>query len=217
MKKKKKQPISKFFKDNNYIIVTGAVPFELVNFIYIYFQNKRTAANYLYQNKLISPYDESWGNWNDIQMPNTYSHYADPVMETLMLKQLPIMNQVTGLELLPTYTYARIYKNGDTLHRHKDRPSCEISSTINLGGDAWPIFLEPSGEENAEGISVNLKPGDMLVYKGCELEHWREPFQGYDCGQVFCHYNDSNGDFKNKNTFDGRPMICLPTYVKNKI
>jgi len=217
MKKKKKQPISKFFKDNNYIVVTQAVPFELVNFIYIYFQNKRTAANYLYQNKLISPYDESWGNWNDIQMPNTYSHYADPVMETLMLKQLPIMNQVTGLELLPTYTYARIYKNGDTLHRHKDRPSCEISSTINLGGDAWPIFLEPSGEENAEGISVNLKPVDMLVYKGCELEHWREPFQGYDCGQVFCHYNDSNGDFKNKNTFDGRPMICLPTYVKNKI
>ena len=217
MKKKKKESISSFFKENNYIVVTGAVPSELINFIYIYFQNKRTAANYLYQNKLISPYDETWGTWSDLQIPNTYSHYADPVMETLMLKQLPVMNTVTGLELFPTYSYARIYKNGDVLKRHKDRPSCEISCTINLGGDAWPIFLEPSGNEGAPGIKVDLNPGDMLAYRGTHVEHWREPFQGYDCGQVFCHYNDLNGEFKNKNQFDGRPMIGLPSYVKNKI
>ena len=28
------------------------------------------------------------------------------------------------------------------------------------------------------GIKVDLKPGDMLLYSGCELEHWRDPFPG---------------------------------------
>ena len=68
-------------------------------------------------------------------------------METLMTRTLPIMKKTTGLNLIPCYTYARIYKYGDELKRHKDRPSCEISCTLNLGGDKWPIFLEPSGEE----------------------------------------------------------------------
>jgi hypothetical protein len=42
------------------------------------------------------------------QIPNTYSHYADPVMETLLVKVLPVMAQETGLQLVPTYSYARI-------------------------------------------------------------------------------------------------------------
>ena len=63
-------------------------------------------------------------------------------------------------------------------------------------------------------IKVNLKPGDMLMYRGCELEHWREPFKGKDCGQVFLHYNDSSGKDAKTNKFDGRPMIGLPSYFK---
>ena len=59
--------------------------------------------------------------------------------------------------------------------------------------------------------------GDMLVYSGCELEHWREPFQGNVCGQVFLHYNHVNGPFANKNKFDGRPMLGLPKNMKNKL
>ncbi len=82
------------------------------------------------------------------------------------------MEEATRLKLYPAYTYARIYKKGDILERHKDRFSCEISTTMNLGGDEWPIYLEPSGEVNKKGIKINLKPGDMLVYSGCELEHY---------------------------------------------
>ena len=99
--------------------------------------------------------------------------YSDIAMETLMLKCQPIMEKTTGLKLYPAYTYARIYKKGDELKRHKDRFSCEISTTMNLGGDDWTIYLEPS-EKKVKGIKVDLKPGDMLVYSGCELEHWRE-------------------------------------------
>ena len=82
------------------------------------------------------------------------------------------------------------------LKRHKDRFSCEISTTMNLGGDDWPIYLEPSWKKgvttssNAKGVKVDLKPGDMLVYSGCELEHWREKFKGKECVQVFLHYNN---------------------------
>ena len=198
---------------NKYQVIKGAVSYELANFIFNYFLLKRDAVKYMYDNNIT--YDNGvLGTWTDAQIPNTYSHYADPVMETLLMKVLPVMKNKTGLDLCPTYSYARIYKHGDELKRHKDRPSCEISTTINLGGEPWLIFLEPSGEEGKEGTKVLLEVGDMLVYSGCELEHWREPFEGNICGQVFLHYNHVNGPFAEKNKFDGRPMLGLPAFVK---
>jgi hypothetical protein len=128
-------------------------------------------------------------------------------METLLQQVKPIMEKKSEIKLIETYSYARIYKKGDELKKHKDRYSCEISTTMNLGGDDWPIFLEPD-------IKVHLKPGDMLMYRGCELEHWREPFTGENCGQVFLHYNDASGKDAQKNKFDGRSIIGLPSYFK---
>ena len=61
-----------------------------------------------------------------------------------------------------------------------------------------------------KGTKVLLEVGDMLVYSGCELEHWREPFEGTTCGQVFLHYNHVNGPFAEKNRFDKRPMLGVP-------
>jgi len=214
MPKKKETTTGNFFQDNNYAVIQSAISPELASFVYAYFQNKRAVAQVLQESKFLSPFDDTWGTWKDDQIPNTYSHYGDLAMETLMVRTLPIMKKVTGLNLIPCYTYARIYKYGDELHRHKDRPSCEISTTLNLGGDAWPIKLEPSGEEGKEGVTVDLKPGDMLVYKGTLLEHWREPFQGYDCGQVFMHYNDQDGPFGTSNLNDTRPMLGLPGWYK---
>ena len=54
----------------------------------------------------------------------------------------------------------------------------------------------------------------MLIYRGTLLEHWRDPFEGYDCGQVFLHYNDKNGTFKQTNLNDKRPMLGLPSEFK---
>ena len=48
-------------------------------------------------------------------------------------------------------------KKETSLKRHKDRFSCEISTTMNLAGDDWPIYLEPSGEVGKKGIKVDLK------------------------------------------------------------
>lgn len=190
---------------NKYQVIKNAISYELANFIFNYFLLKRDAVKYMYDNNIT--YDNGMlGTWKDEQIPNTYSHYADNVMETLLMKVLPIMQQETGLELVPTYSYARIYKQGDILHKHKDRPSCEISTTIHLGGDPWSIFVE--------GTEVMLDVGDMLVYSGCELEHWREPLEGNTCAQVFLHYNHVNGPFAKDNRFDKRPMLGLPSMRK---
>ena len=125
------------------------------------------------------------------------------------------MEKESGIKLTETYSYARIYKKGDELKRHKDRYSCEISTTMFLGGEDWSIFLEPSGERDKKGIEITLERGDMLMYRGCDLEHWREPFEGENCGQVFLHYNDASNPKAKFNKFDGRPMIGLPGYYKS--
>ena len=204
------------FKENKYAVVKKAISKELSNFCYTYFCNKRKVAKFIQEEKFISPFDHTWGVWTDEQVPNTYSHYADLVMETLLERVLPKMMQVTELTLVPTYSYARIYKWGDILHRHKDRPSCEISCTLNLGGDDWPIYLDPTGGYGNKGKKINLRPGDMLAYSGCDLEHWRETFEGKDCCQVFLHYNNTKTKGSKENLFDKRPHLGLPNYFKNK-
>ena len=200
------------FKKDNFIVIKKAISEELANFVYRYFLLKRKVADTLYRKKYIPNNSPEWGIWSDQQVPNTYSHYSDIAMETLLLDLQPIMEKQTELQLVPTYSYARIYKKGDILHRHIDRPSCEISTTLNLGGDPWPIYLEPSGEKGQKGIEINLQPGDMLVYAGCFLEHWREQFEGENCGQVFLHYNNLNSKHVENNEFDGREHLGLPSF-----
>ena len=200
-----------------YQVIKKAISEELAEFCYQYFWNKRNVARHLFDTRFISPFTEYFGVWNDSQIPETYSHYSDIVMETLLQKVKPRMEQETGLKLIETYSYARIYKKGDELKRHKDRYSCEISTTMHLGGDEWSIFVEPSGEEGKKGIEIQLTQGDMLIYRGCDLEHWREPFEGENCGQVFLHYNDATGENAKENQFDTRPMIGLPAFFKRDV
>ena len=203
------------FKKNKYQVIKGAISTELADFCYQYFLNKRAVARHLFDDRYISQFTQYFGIWNDEMIPETYSHYGDIVMDTLLQKVKPVMEKETKIKLTETYSYARIYKKGDELHRHKDRSSCEISTTMHLGGDEWSIFLEPSGEEGKKGVEVKLEAGDMLIYKACDLEHWREPFEGKNCGQVFLHYNDSSSAEAKFNKFDGRPMIGLPGYYSS--
>jgi len=190
------------FKKKKYQVIRQAVPKDLANFVMNYFLLQQDAVAYMLKNNIINKHNPLIGNWEDKQVPNAYSKYGDWVMETLLQYVRPIMKEKTKLDLIPTYSYARIYNKGNILKRHKDRPSCEISTTLNLGGNHWSIYLE--------GIKVDLQQGDMLIYSGCELEHWREPFEGDFCVQVFLHYNHANGKFGNNNLFDKRPMLGIP-------
>ena len=213
------------FKTKKYQVIKGALSKELANFIFNYMMLQRDAVDFMMKNNKVNPVNPFIGTRTDQQIPGAYSKYADWVMETLLMYMIPIMKQRTGLELIPTYSYTRLYEKGNILHRHKDRPSCEISTTLHLGGDEWPIYMDPTGTDSIlsgretttvvkpgapKGIQVNLKPGDMLIYSGCELEHWREPFQGTVCSQVFLHYNHANGPYAKTNLFDKRPLLGVP-------
>jgi hypothetical protein len=215
------------FSKKKYIIAKNAISPEMADFIYKYFLLKRRVTETFFNEKFISPFVDYFGIWDDPQVPNTYSHYADIAMETLLVKVLPVMQKLTKLKLTPNYSYARIYKKGDILKRHKDRFSCEISTTLNLGGDPWPIYLDLTGSDNVidehqnimkpnapKGIKVDLNPGDMLIYKGNQLEHWREPFEGDHCAQVFLHYNNIETEGSKDNLFDRRPHLGLPSWFK---
>jgi hypothetical protein len=115
---------------------------------------------------------------------------AVPFLELLCEKRNEISNLI-GESVVPSYSFCMVYGPDSQLIRHLDRPACEISLTVHLGGDAeWPIFIKkPSGE----GVSFKLNPGDAVVYLGCIAEHWREKFTGQYYSQVFLHYVRSNG------------------------
>jgi len=116
--------------------------------------------------------------------------YGDPLMESLMVNKLNIMQKETGLELLPTYAFWRMYTMNADLKKHIDRQSCEISVTVMIGSDGkpWPIYMN--------GTEINMKSGDAVIYLGCEVEHWREEFKGDYHIQTFLHYVDKNGPNK---------------------
>jgi len=206
------------FKKDKYIIVRQAISKDLAIFLYNYFLMQKQVYDTCLKSRYFSPFENIIGSYESLkeQIPHTYSQYGNIAMETLMLKVQPIMEKATGLKLYPAYTYARAYKKGDILERHKDRFSCEISTTMNLGGDSWDIYLEPSGEEGKKGIKVKLSPGDMMIYKGCEIEHWREKFKGKRCVQAFLHYNDATSKGAKDNIFDRRPHLGLPSWFQAK-
>jgi hypothetical protein len=154
----------------------------------------------------------------DSQVPGAISKYADPFMESLLISLLPTVEESTGLSLSPTYSYYRLYKPGDELKPHTDRPACEISLTINLGyfyntddkDYRWNIFID--------GNEAVTEPGDMVIYRGLEMEHWRTPFaasQGSWQVQAFLHYVDVNGPYS-MCSFDGRPMLGFPQQYRNE-
>jgi len=158
------------------------------------------------------------------QVIGAHSKYADPAMESVLLHLHSIMEANTGLTLYPTYSFYRVYRNGDELKAHRDRPSCEISATLCFNYNyndkhyQWPIYIGESG------AAADLKPGDMLIYRGCDLSHWREKFNvEEETWQVqgFFHYVDVNGPYfeykndkrktvgelRNKNKVESKPYI----------
>ena len=129
--------------------------------------------------------------------------YGDATMESLMISKLSLMEEQTGKKLIPTYSFWRIYTNLAELKKHKDRPSCEISVTVNIGNDGtkWPIYMD--------GAPVEINPGDAVIYLGCEVKHWRDTFQGDWHAQCFLHYVDADGPNKHHDK-DGRTLYGTP-------
>lgn len=109
----------------------------------------------------------------------------------ILVAKTPEVSNVIGELVLPTYTYARWQTFGHELPRHRDRPSCEISLSVNLKKDKdWGFWIQ---KPNNEEVSINLNPGDAVLYLGCQADHWRNKFEGTEHVQLFLHYVRADG------------------------
>lgn len=195
------------FNDTQYIVVKELLDKEIVHL----------ASQYALFDQ-IQNFQAEYGA--KAQVPGTHSQYADPLMESLLLKLQPQIEEYTGLSLHPTYSYYRVYKSGDILKEHTDRDSCEISVTVCFNFDYkelngiydWPIWMVDS--------PCVMEPGDAVIYRGCDLNHWRDRFEVPSDAwhiQAFFHYVDANGK-RASNRFDGRPFIGYKLQnVKSKL
>lgn len=206
---------AEMFEENRYILVKDFLRGAMLNVAHRYAIMKAQTGQVTLE---------------DSQVPGTPSLYGDTLMETLMELALPQVEKMTGKNLFPTYAYFRVYKQGDVLQPHIDRPSCEISFTICLGYDIsnlddknyrWPIYVDNSKDfrkfsdesgrpaAKGEGTPASLDPGDCVIYRGCEVKHWRNEFKGNHQAQAFIHYVDRDGPYA-KYKFDTRPMLGMP-------
>ena len=214
-----------FFKKNSYAVSRNFLKDETSKFLYKYVVEGTRRCDWLIANAPESYDLHEHGYFGDNQSPGDFCKYGDLLFDTLLDVSREAIQTLIEMELIPTYSYHRLYTLGSELIRHKDRSQCEISTTLCLGYNVsnlvekeyadwnWPMFIGPSdGKEKTEGTPINLNPGDMLIYRGCDVEHWREPFIGLNHAQVFLHYNDVNGD-KDK-LFDGRPLLGLGSNFK---
>ena len=154
-------------------------------------------------------------NKGDAQVEKSLGIYGDPAFDMLMLMSLPMVEQVVGKKLLPTYTYARIYFNGASLLPHLDREECEHSVSLSVGGEynsLWPLVFK---NENSDPEYVGMSEGSAVIYKGNKVHHWRDEFEGTTQFQVFMHYVEAEGEYKDT-LFDTRPYIGLPADTKTK-
>jgi hypothetical protein len=143
--------------------------------------------------------------FGDTQCSTSFCEYGLLCYESLLLYLKPVIEKYVGKELLPTYSYTRIYYNGSILKKHIDRPSCEYSVTICISIDQtpWDIYFA-----NNKEVCITLYPGDLIIYKGMQLPHWREKYDGKQQIQAFLHYIDKNGCHTNL-VNDNRPFIGI--------
>ena len=135
----------------------------------------------------------------DISVPSADAYSNSAIGQTLLLSLTKKISEVTGKYVVPTYSYARIYETGNTLALHSDRPSCEYSASMCIGYDCSNVdenYNWPMGFKDEEGeVFVHLYPGDMVVYKGVKIPHWRDAFEGKQQVQMFLHYVDVEGPY----------------------
>jgi len=219
-------PAAKFFEENGWVKIEKYIDTNMANLLYHHIQLEAQRLAYFEDNSMEVDQD-IYGTFTDSQAPGDFSKYGDPIFDSLLSLGTEKMCELTGKDLIPTYSYHRLYTQGTELKRHKDRPSCEISTTLCIGYDNsnvdaskypdwdWPMFVGPvSGEKGTDGMPIHMKPGDMLIYRGDVVEHWREPLWGNNHAQVFLHYNEKDGQYHIP--YDGRPLLGMPATFRSE-
>ena len=164
----------------------------------------------------LNKYIERGETTKDPQCPVSEAIHGTPTFDKLLEDLLPHFEKACGKRLYPTYSYARLYKPGEELKNHRDRPACEISATLTLGwsGKQWAIYMgDHEDKSNASEIWMNV--GDAVLYRGMEKYHWREKFEGEWQAQVFLHYVDADGPHADQK-YDGRESLGISKTEKQE-
>ena len=203
----------KKFKKNKYLVIRSVLNEQTANIIKQTFYVKDRVLRTHRERRHISPYNNDFGKLGDDQCtPETFCCYGDPLSDSLLTFIKPFLEKEHGGPLIETYSYMRMYQKGAILAKHKDRLSCEVSATLCIEDNSWPIFLEA---ETGKEVKVDLHKGDILMYKGCDLKHWRDPNPFDTYGQIFLHFNSTKT--KNIKKYDGRPHLGLPVSYKGSL
>jgi len=151
---------------------------------------------------------------------NVYELYGNdfPPMSTFLWGLTPVMEQVVGRRLVPTYDYFRIYRDGDLCHVHRDRDACEHSMSLTLAysdGKPWPLELGRDGWDGSLEIiaedfgkepvsSLSMQVGDAVAYRGTDHRHGRTtPNPNRWSAHLFLHWVDPEGRHRDQ-AFDGK-------------
>lgn len=186
----------KVFDEAGYVLIKNFVDEQTIQTISKYFENKIRRGEWI-PHQEIAPQEAS-----------KFGYYGDPLIEVMLQTCLPFVEENTGLELVPTYSYSRVYQEKEELLPHTDRPSCEISVTVNVActGDIWPIWMQ---YKDRDPVKCMLNPGDAVIYKGCETTHWRRQLPEKQINvQFMLHYVDKNGS-NAEYKFDKRELLGL--------
>ena len=186
----------------NYKLIKNIINKQVCDIAVNYCELTKTKTEYLFNNHLIPMDSKVYGTFGDGQVTkkDVFCYYGSEFFDCLLESLRGDVEKELNLKLKSMNSYFRIYTKGSILKPHIDRDACEFSTTLNLGGDTWPIYFLIDKKE----VEIILNPGDMLVYRGCELKHWRKKFKGNKCYQVFLHYNDTKTDVP---IYDGRPSL----------
>ena len=178
------------FANNNYVVVRDLLDPYLVKFLASYYSAVRAGQ--------AGEFRKDWTSLNS---------HGDACGDVVLYSIRTLIEEHTGLELLPTYSFVRIYKKGESVGRHSDGPQNQVSCTMCVARDEvdWPIQFSDGEHEG----SVVLQPGDGVIYRGYIVEHWRDKFAGDNQVQVIVGFVEKGGEFDHHRFYGrGEPMYA---------
>ena len=216
---------NEIYNKKGFVLLDKFIEYETRLILFNHIMMSARRAKYVQHNEpdLFDDEREHYGYFdkcNCLSKP-VWNKYADGVIETVLSLATPMIEEVVGIKLMPTYSWARLYEHETEMDRHVDKGECDVSATLTLGYElhnmdendkknyCWPIFFgDVSGRKGTKGTPVQVKPGQLCVYKGTEIEHWRESFRGVHHAQVFLHWVEKKEE--NEHLYiDSRPLLGL--------
>lgn len=168
------------FEKHGCVLIKNFIGAQTIAVVSKYFENKIRRGEWVMKRE-------------DGEHVSDFWYYADPLIEVLLQDSKETVENATGKELIPTYSYSRVYQPGERLAPHVDRPACEISVTVNVAtkGAFSPIYTQYGQNDPERHV---LSPGDAVIYMGCDVMHWRQPLADNQLNvQFMLHYVDKSG------------------------